>query len=207
MLRPPELARISPVRIDKAPPVRPYDNGYLFRTEFRALSEPPDSPNDNDDDVLIPESDLNLPVVATPKSRDRLRQSLSWLSLALGLGLTVVIAVVGSQGKSIDLTSIIALTVVSGIFQVASVIVGNSGSKLDPTLVRAVSRRLLKAHGRAAAATHEAEIGYENARSAKEKVVLGKLSVELSLIDEHLIDSIETWRDLRPDLFRSGDDT
>ncbi len=120
---------------------------------------------------------------------------------AAGLGTTTVIAFLGAQGEVIAVLPVIALTVISGIFQVASVVAGNSANRVDSNLVKTVVRRLIAVQLRVMDATRAAERGREQASNQRERLALGTLSVELSHVQDHLGDSIQTWRDLRPELF------
>jgi len=158
----------------------------------------------SDDDVLIPPPDVELPQLRPP-ARERLgRQAASWSLLVAGLASTTVLAVIGTQGQAIAALPIIALTVISGIFQVASVVAGNSANKVDPNLVKTVVRRLTAAQLRVITATRAAEQGRQQSTNHRDRLALGTLSVELSHVQDHLGDSIQTWRDLRPELFEEG---
>lgn len=152
-----------------------------------------------DGEVLVPPPDVQLPEIL-PAKPQKTQQYASWGFLVIGLSLTIVIAAIGARADTISVTTVIALTVCSGLFQVLGVYVGNRAGRLDPSHVRTLARRLLTLQYRTAAATALAEHVFENAKPA-ERATLGRLSTDLSYINDHLIESVETWRDLRPDLF------
>lgn len=159
----------------------------------------------DDDEVLIPQPDTELPRLRGTSPHRLGRQATSWSALVVGLLFTLVVAYLGTDGGTGDaLVPILAVTVASGLFQVVSVIAGNSANKVDPNLVKNIARRLLAAQIRVNSATLAAEQGQQSSNASGSRVALGLISVELSHVQEHLGESILTWRDLRPDLFEEG---
>ncbi|XVS65780.1 hypothetical protein ACQPYE_06895 [Actinosynnema sp. CA-299493] len=159
------------------------------------------------DESLAPPVDSSLARLkpADPKDNRKLRIA-SWVLLAVGLLLTLVIAIVGSQGATLALLPALALTAASGLFQVMSVVTGNRAGKLDPKHVRTLVRDSISMQERMMQARVIAERGYENAKNQGDKSMFGQLSVNMSIMEDHLVSSIEMWRDLNPEIFEKGDD-
>jgi hypothetical protein len=154
--------------------------------------------------ILRPQPELVLPVLK-PSSQSLYAKFASWTLLSFGLALTVVIAIIGSKGQQISLLPLVALTVSSGLFQLMSVIAGNTANRPDSNLVKTVARRLLILQAQAAGATERAQRALELVDIKDSRQELGILSVQLSQLHEHLVESLETWRDLSPDLFIQED--
>jgi hypothetical protein len=83
-----------------------------------------------------------------------------------------------------------------------SVIAGNGASKVDPNLVRTLARRLLKLQQRVSDARQLTERTFDEASSKADRATLGQLSISISAVEDHLVESVETWRDLNPELFK-----
>jgi hypothetical protein len=130
----------------------------------------------------------------------------SALLFVLGLAGTIVVAYLGvDDDPGLDVVTAVTLTAFSGIFQILSVIFTIIAARPDPNLVRNVSRRLSNVQARLGEAVTVAEVGVQQARSKPEQVVVGRLSVSLSVLQDHVYESMQTWRDLSPELFERED--
>jgi hypothetical protein len=171
----------------------------MSRKQERVSLEP-DSLSTRDRLILRPQPEFVLPVLKRSR-RSLYARFASWALLVFGLAFTVVIAIIGSKGQEISFLPLVALTVASGLFQLMSVIAGNTANRPDPNLVKTVARRLIILQGQTAGATERAQRALELVDIKDSRQELGILSVQLSQLHEHLIESLETWRDLSPDLF------
>jgi len=130
--------------------------------------------------------------------------------MVVGLGFTIVLAVVaadpaGSTGTVLS----VAVAVAAGLFQIASVVVGSRKRAPDPILVKVLSRRLVQLESRVHRSLELTEEDVDRQRLGADPQNLGEISVHLSYVQEHVVESLEAWRDLSPELFlnkRGGDD-
>jgi hypothetical protein len=100
--------------------------------------------------------------------------------LLIGLGFTVVLAILGSREDPTSPLAIISLVVAAGIFQVMSVLAGARARTADPVLVKNLTRQLLTMAKMANVSVQMAESDLQNKRRGEDPVHLGELSVHLS---------------------------
>ncbi|MGH3767392.1 MAG: hypothetical protein ACRDS0_08985 [Pseudonocardiaceae bacterium] len=138
-----------------------------------------------------------------PNQAQRLSK-ISWWILGIGLGLTIALAILGSS-ESAAISAILAL--LSGLLQVASVLIGQWIGRPDPNLVRHLSRRTQVLGRRMNLAVESAEVLFKASEGNDEvRSAVGRLSVELDYTREALGELLETWRDLNPELFKDRGD-
>lgn len=113
----------------------------------------------------------------------------------VGLVATALIAYLGSGKDGVDPLVALLLTVLAGFFQVASASKFHSIGRADPSLARSSVRRLRALASRARHATTLAETAYEQGSAAEAKRLMGKLSSELSYVQEGAVLAIEDWRE------------
>lgn len=119
--------------------------------------------------------------------------------VVLGFILTVVLAILGVQGKATEWPTFVLLTVLAGVFQVAGASKFHSAGRADPSLARASVRRLIALAARAHNSRIAAEASYEQGTPNESKKQMGVMSAELSFIEEGLIHAIEDWREFHGD--------
>ena len=162
------------------------------------------------------------PSLKRPPSVDRfkLRESgrwqwltasfLSWTLMVVGLGFTIVLAVVAAGSPTTGtMLSSVAVAVAAGLFQIISVVAGSRTRAPDPVLVKALSRRLVQLSLNVHQSLELTEEDVDRQRLGEDPQNLGEISVHLSYVQEYLTESLEVWRDLSPELFlnkRGGDD-
>lgn len=123
--------------------------------------------------------------------------------IALGFVATVLIAVFG---ETADWAVLLLLTLLAGFFQLAGAVLLNKSGKADPTLARASVRRLYALAVRARDAKLVAEAAYEQGSAAGSKKLMGKLSSEMSYLEEGAVQAIEDWREFHKDALADIDD-
>ena len=135
---------------------------------------------------------------------------LSWTLMVVGLGFTIVLAVVAADSPTTGtVLSSVAIAVAAGLFQIISVVAGSRTRAPDPILVKVLSRRLVQLSSNVHRSLELTEEDVNRQRLGTEPQNLGEISVHLSYVQEHLAESLEAWRDLSPELFlnkRGGDD-
>lgn len=125
------------------------------------------------------------------------------LLVAVGFVATALIAVLGDHA---EWPVLLLLTLLAGVFQVAGAVLLNRTGKADPTLARASVRRLLALAVRAREAKLVAEAAYEQGSAADSKKLMGKLSSEMSYLEESAVQAIEDWREFHKDALADIDD-
>ena len=131
--------------------------------------------------------------------------------MVVGLGFTIVLAVVAADSaySTGTVLSSVAVAVAAGLFQIISVVVGSRTRAPDPILVKVLSRRLVQLESRVHRSLELTEEDVDRQRLGADPQNLGEISVHLSYVQEHVVESLEAWRDLSPELFlnkRGGDD-
>lgn len=160
-------------------------------------------PGENEPSELRPPAELALArLKPISRARNRWIRVGSWALLAAGLGLTVVIAYMGtSKDGTLAVVPAIALTASSGLFQVISVVVGKNEGKLDARHVRGMARISLHLQAKVVQSKVLAEQAFQDPEKHDARGTLGLLSVNLSHMEDYMVQSVETWRDLNPEIF------
>lgn len=120
----------------------------------------------------------------------------------LGFLATAIIALLGNGTQW---PVLLLLTLLAGIFQYAGASKFHDTGKADPSLARASTRRLLGLATRARASKELAERAYEGGGAAESKRLMGRLSAELSYIEEGAVQAIEDWREFHREALKEID--
>lgn len=115
--------------------------------------------------------------------------------VAIGLGLTVYLGVLQGASQQPSRATSALLVVLAGVFQIAGAARFLKIGKADPALARAAVRRIIGMTARTREARKLAELTYDVGTAPECKKVLGRISVELSWIEEGLIYSVDDWNE------------
>ncbi|GLW07865.1 hypothetical protein Misp01_29950 [Microtetraspora sp. NBRC 13810] len=119
-----------------------------------------------------------------------------------GLGVTVYLGVLSGADQQPSQATSALLVVLAGIFQFAGAAKFNKIGKADPGLARAAVRRLIRMIRRANEARLIAEAAYENSDAAEIRKAMGRVSVELSYVEEGLTEAVDDWNEFHKDALR-----
>lgn len=119
--------------------------------------------------------------------------------LLVGVGLTVLIAILGSRTKPPSASTQGLLTLMATLAQLGAALAFASVGRADPTLARSAVSRLLRLARRAIESRNIAERLAEHEGVPFElRTAAGRLSVHLSYLEEGFVESVEDWRSFHP---------
>lgn len=123
------------------------------------------------------------------------QQILAGALVAVGFGLTVYLGALEGASKQPSRATSALLVVLAGVFQIAGAAQFLKIGKADPGLARAAVRRIIKMTARASNARKLAECAYDSGTPSEIKKALGRISVELSWLEEGLLDAFDDWNE------------
>jgi hypothetical protein len=112
-----------------------------------------------------------------------------------GFGLTVYLGVLQGATHPPSRATSALLVVLAGIFQFAGAAQFQKIGKADPALARAAVRRIIKMTARTREVRKLTELTYDVGTAAESKKALGRISVELSWLEEGLLSAIDDWNE------------
>lgn len=119
--------------------------------------------------------------------------------LAIGVALTVAIAVLGSSSKPASASTQALLTLMAALAQVGAALTFARIGRADPTLARSAVSRLIRLARRAIEGRQLADgLAVHDAVPAELRAAAGRLSVHLSYLEEGFVESVEDWRSFHP---------
>lgn len=121
------------------------------------------------------------------------------LLAAAAFAATALIAVLSGTASTAVL---LLLTVLAGIFQIASASKFHSAGRADPSLARASVRRLVALAVRAKATKEQVEEVFENGSATDAKKLMGPLSVEMSHVEEGAKHAVDDWLEFHSDALK-----
>lgn len=127
--------------------------------------------------------------------------------LAASIVVTVLLGVLSGAEKQPSRSTSALLVIVASGFQLASVLLFSGIGRADPSLARAAVRRLIGMGLRARAARQFAESSFASGNAAELRSGVGRLSVDLSWLEEGLVEAAEDWQEFHADAlkeFRKG---
>lgn len=127
-----------------------------------------------------------------------------WASLLflIGISLTIFLGfLTGSDDQPSRSTSAL-LVVLAGVFQFASASQFKAIGRADPGLARAAVRRLIRMGTRTQAARKLAEAAHDSGNSGELRSMMGQVSVELSWLEEGIMDAVDDWNEFHKDAIR-----
>lgn len=122
--------------------------------------------------------------------------------VSIGLGLTIYLGVLSGADQQPSRATSALLVVLAGGFQVAGASRFHAIGRADPGLARAAVRRLIKMVRRTQQARLVAETAYDGSNAADMRKAMGRVSVELSWIEEGLADGIDDWNEFHKNALR-----
>lgn len=135
-----------------------------------------------------------------------IRQKVGGVLAAVGVALTVLLAILGSrdQPPSASIQGLIAFLAI--VSQLGGTWAFSGEGRADPTLARRSVARLVGLANRSAAAREQAEALCQKTTSASElREGVCYLSVHLSYIEEGFVEAIEDWRAFHPHAVESAE--
>lgn len=135
-------------------------------------------------------------------------KGLSWrhlwatLLFVVGFGLTIGLGVLAGADDPPSQATSALLVVLAGVFQVASANQFHSIGRADPGLARAAVRRLIRMGTRARDARQAVEASFDHGSAPELRRTLGLVSVELSWIEEGILEAVEDWNEFHLDALK-----
>lgn len=142
--------------------------------------------------------------VRVPESRRKGRDRRSWILLGIGLGSTVVVALIGIifSGAAAVLGAV-GLTIVAGVFQVLSVIVAG-GNEPDADFVRThIIQGQFLVDGLEDVRL-QVEKAYETGNAEERRLMLGRVSAAFIQLEQSAQVGLAGWAMVRPELLDNG---
>jgi hypothetical protein len=115
--------------------------------------------------------------------------------VAVGFGLTVYLGVLQGATQQPSRATSALLVVLAGIFQFAGAAQFQKIGKADPGLARAAVRRIIKMTARTREVRKLTELTYDVGTATEARKALGRISVELSWIEEGLLNAVDDWNE------------
>lgn len=135
--------------------------------------------------------------------KSRLKNAWSWLQprlwpgtlVAIGLGLTIYIGFNSGPEKEQSVSTGALLALLAGIFQLLGAAKFHAIGKVDPSHARSAVRNLAQMQRRSQYARQVAEQTFSESKNGPARHSAGIMSVELSWIEEGLLNSIDDWKE------------
>lgn len=122
--------------------------------------------------------------------------------LAAAIAVTVLLGVLSGAEKQPSRSTSALLVILASSFQLASVLLFSGIGRADPSLARAAVRRLIAMGLRANAARQLAETTFGSGNVTELRTSMGRLSVDLSWIEEGLVEATEDWQEFHGEALR-----
>jgi hypothetical protein len=131
--------------------------------------------------------------------------------VVVGFGLTVYLGVMQGSSAPPSRSTSALLVVLAGVFQFAGAAKFLRIGRADPALARAAVRRIIKMTARTREARKVVELTYDVGSPVECKKLMGRVSVELSWLEEGLVDAMDDWYEFHETALRElvegiGDD-
>lgn len=122
---------------------------------------------------------------------------------------TVFLGVLSGADKQPTRSTSALLVLLAAVFQFGSVVTFSGIGRADPGLARAAVRRLIRMGLRTSGARKLAEESFDGANAPELRSRMGQLSVELSWLEEGLVEAVGDWEEFHADALkklRKGDE-
>lgn len=149
---------------------------------------------------LTPPSTRKCPY--NPSMGTKARRFWGSLVLVAAIAVTVLLGVLSGAEKQPSRSTSALLVILASSFQLVSVLLFSGIGRADPSLARAAVRRLIAMGLRASAARHLAESTFGSGNVTELRSGMGRLSVDLSWIEEGLIEAAEDWHEFHRDALK-----
>lgn len=116
-----------------------------------------------------------------------------------GFGFTIYLGFLSGADKQPSRVTSALLVILAGIFQFWSAAQFNKIGKAEPGLARAAVRRLVTMAKRTQHARLLAEESYDGSNATQIRRAMGRISVDLSWIEEGIIHSVQDWNEFHKD--------
>ena len=130
------------------------------------------------------------------------RHVYGWLFAGSGFLVTVFVAYLGSRDEPPPVVVNLVLVILAGLCQVVAGSQFQGIGRADPGLARASVRRLLRMTQRVAVRRQEVESVFDTGGAAEMKKAMGPLSVDLSWLEEGLLEATNDWVEFHEDALR-----
>jgi hypothetical protein len=132
----------------------------------------------------------------------RRRRALGSLLFAASLAVMVMLAFLGGADKPPTRAASGLLVVIAAMFQLLSASQFYAIGRADPGLARAAVRRIIHMGTRVGRARLAAEAAFESGSAPMKHRLVGALSVELSWLEEELLESVKDWNEFHEGALR-----
>lgn len=128
-----------------------------------------------------------------------------WGSIFLvgSVGTTVLLGVLSGSDRPPSRSTSALLVLVAAVFQLGSVLLFSGIGRADPGLARAAVRRLVRMGLRAEGARVLAEESFDSASASELRSRMGQLSVDLSWMEEGLLEAVGDWEEFHADALKT----
>lgn len=149
---------------------------------------------------LAPIDELGLADIRRARDQRANRIKWSWWLLGTGILFTVLLAVAGVIGSGLGIFAAASLTLVSGLFQVLSVIAAG-GREVSEEFVRMQLVNGTRLSSRLNATREMVENAYKRGTNAEERrLTLGHVSTTFVHLQDYSEMSVRGWMEIRPDI-------
>lgn len=111
----------------------------------------------------------------------------------LGFLITIWLAYKASTTKPLSGSQSVVLVLLAGIFQIGGGNMLYRVGRADPGLARAAVRKLYRLAARAKDSRQVAEGAFDGSGSLSEHDALGRLSTDMSWLEEGILESVDDW--------------
>jgi hypothetical protein len=118
------------------------------------------------------------------------------------LGVTVLLGVLSGADEQPSRSTSALLVLLAAVFQFSSVLLFAGIGRADPGLARAAVRRLIRMGLRTSGARQLAEESFDSANTAELRSRMGRLSVELSWLEEGLVEAVGDWEEFHAEALK-----
>ena len=151
---------------------------------------------------LQPVHSLRIESIRKPQDGRRSQTRLSWYLLAVGIGFTILLAVLSVLLTDLGAWGAAGLTLVAGIFQVLGVVVATRTGPAEET-VRHQLFSALRMFKRLDDLRQQTEHEYEAGNAETRRKHLGKVSAAFTYLQDSAESNFYGWASIYPDLVDS----
>jgi hypothetical protein len=116
--------------------------------------------------------------------------------------MTIWLGVLSAAPKQPSNATSALLVVLAAVLQGAGALQFSGAGRADPSLARASVRRLLHMAQRADVAEKAAQQAFESGNAAEVRAVLGRISAELSYLQEGFLEAGDDWHEFHRDALK-----
>ena len=127
---------------------------------------------------------------------------LPYLLFSIGFLITILLAYKASTTKPLSASQSVALVLLVGLFQYGGGKLLYKVGRADPGLARGAVRNLYRLATRASNSRQAAEDAFDGTGPLSEHDALGRLSTDMSWLEEGILDSVDDWTEFHADALK-----